>query len=141
LSAGARNKSQLLSADKSVFDLAFLNERTLPALFQILDLNESVIHDIKNLVDYRNDSLAHPKGYIEADIESKLQKYLEVLEKIQESMININDGVAERWLAEMEPGEAEVEYINLHLAEEYICPAEMQQGKLAKLDERLDGYI
>lgn len=53
-------------------------------------------------------------------------------------MLALNDGVATKWLSEMEPGEAGLEFIELHLAEEYLCPADMQQGKLSKLNKKLN---
>jgi hypothetical protein len=139
--AGGRSKDQLVKADKSVFDLALLNERMLPELFQLIGLNEDVIKQIKELVDYRNDNLAHPKGGIESDPEGKVSKYLEVLRIIQKSMLNLNDAVANNWLKEMKKSESGVEYIELHLAEEYLCPADMQQGDLSKLDRRLNGDV
>ena len=135
--AGGRWKDQLINPQKSVFDLALLNERTLPELFKLINLDDEIIKRIKNLVDYRNDYLAHPKGGVEDDPEEKIELYLDVLKSIQSCMLALNDGVATKWLAEMEPGEDGVEYIDLHLAEEYLCPADMQNGKLSQLDKRI----
>lgn len=139
--AGGRCKDQLINPQKSVFDLALLNERTLPELFKLIHLDDEVVKQIKDLVDYRNDNLAHPKGGIEDDPEGKIELYLNVLKSIQGCMLILNNGVATKWLTEMEPGEVGIEYIELHLAEEYLCPADMQQGKLAKLEKRLNGKI
>jgi hypothetical protein len=139
--AGGRSKDQLIDPQKSVFDLALLNERTLPELFNLIGSDDAVIKQIKDLVDYRNDNLAHPKGGAEGDPDGKIELYLDVLKKIQKCMLALNDGVATKWLSEMDPGEAGVEYIELHLAEDYLCPADMQQGKLSKLDKRLNKEI
>ena len=136
--AGGRSKDQLVNPDRSVFDLALLNERTLPELFQLIKLDETIIKKIKDLVDYRNDNLAHPKGGMEAEPEVRIAAYIEVLNSIQICMLTLNNEVAKKWVSEMEPGKIDVEYIELHLAEEFLCPADMQQGKLAKLDDRLN---
>lgn len=137
--AGARCKDQLVDPKKSVFDLALLNERTLPELFKLINLDDDIIKQIKNLVDYRNDKLAHPKGGIEDDPDGKIELYLDILKNIQSCMLALNDGVAEKWLSEMELEVAGIEYIDLHLAAECLCPADMQQGKLSQLGNSLKG--
>lgn len=138
---GGRNREQLLSEQKSVFVIALINEKTVCEVFQLLSLDHGVIKKIKDLIEERNDNLAHAKGGIEPDPEGKISDYIEILQEIQESMLELNNEVAEKWLSEMGPGETGVEYIELHLAEENLCPADMQQGKLAKLDERLNREI
>lgn len=135
---GGRDKVKLLNPERSVFDLACLNERTIPELFQLLDSDKEILKKIKNLVDYRNDSLAHPKGSTALDYEKRVPQYIEILDQLQPSFIELNNSVAEKWLHEMEPGESGVEYIDLHLQEEFLCPADMQQGKLSELEDRLN---
>jgi len=127
---GGRDKKKLLNPQRSVFDLACLNERILPELLQLLSVDEEVIKKIKTLVDYRNDSLAHPKGGIESNHEEIINRYIEILELIQPYLLPVNNQVARAWMGEMEPGDSGVEYVQLHLAEEYLCPADMGQGNL-----------
>ena len=109
--AGGRFKDQLIDSQKSVFDLALLNERTLPELFKLINLDDEIIKQIKKLVDYRNDNLAHPKGGIEDDPDGKIELYLKILKSIQSCMISLNDEVASKWISEMESEEIGVEYI------------------------------
>jgi hypothetical protein len=139
--AGGRSRDQLVNPNKSVFDLALLYERTMPELFSLVGLDDEIIKKIKDFADYRNNNLAHPKGGIEADPDGKVEAYMEILRNIQPCMLKLNNGVAARWLNEMKSGEAGVEYIELHLAEEYLCPADMWQGELSKLDRRLNNEI
>lgn len=138
---GGREKDTLLGNSRSVFSLASINERTLPDLFKLVNLDKEVIKRIKEIVDHRNETLAHAKGSIESDPARKIQDYLEILRKLQKHMIRLNNKVAKKWLSEMEPGESGVEYIEWHLAEEYLCPADMQQGNLAKLEDGLNKAI
>jgi hypothetical protein len=134
---GNRNRDLLINPNKSVFDLALLPERTLPELFKLINLGGDAITQIKDLVDYRNDNLAHPKGGIEADPERKIIQYIELLKSIQLCMSSLNSDVAKKWIAEMGSGKAGEEYIQLHLAEEFLCIADMQQGAFIELEKRL----
>lgn len=141
VTTSGRNKSQLINPQKSVFDLALLNEKTIPELFSLINLDGVTIELIKDLVDYRNDSLAHAKGGIEDDPEGKIRLYLSILKRIQDFMLKLNDEVATKWLIEMRSGQEGVDYIELHLAEEYLCPSDMQQGKLSQLEKRLNSEL
>ncbi len=136
--SGSRYKKELLNPALSVFDLALLSEKHLPEFFQLIGLDEDTIRTIKKFINYRNDNLAHPKGGIEQNPEARITSYIEVLKNIQIFMLSLNNKVAKKWIGEMDPGEAGVEYIDLHLAEEFLCPADMQQGELAELDNRLN---
>lgn len=136
--AGGRDKAKLLNPARSVFDLGCLNERTLPELLQLLNIDGKTLKKIKSKVDYRNDALAHPKGGTVPDYEKKIQEYTDLLEEIQPALLRINDEVAKKWQAEMDSDESWNQYKELHLAEEYLCRADMQQGVLAKLDSRLN---
>jgi len=140
-SISGRNRSILLKSKRSVFDVALINERTMPEIFGLIEVADQDILKIKNLVDNRNDNLAHAKGWVELEPEDKIQEYLEVLKHIQEKFLEMNDIVAEDWLKEMGTGDEGEEYMQTHFLEEYLCPADMQQGKLAELDKRLNGEI
>jgi len=123
---------------KSVYTLGLLEESKVANLFKIVGIKSDLIGQIKALVKNRNDNLGHAKGGIERDIERRIREYINVLERIQPFFKKINDKVAKKWIKSMDPGEAGVEYIKLHLAEEYLCPTDMQQGKLSQLDKKLN---
>jgi len=74
-----RSKKELLSAQLSVFDIALINERTIPEIFQLIDLEPEKINSIKKLIDDRNDRLAHAKGGIEQEPDEKIALYIEAL--------------------------------------------------------------
>ena len=122
------------------FNLGVIKERTVMNMFKLVDAPPALISIAKKLVDTRND-LAHVSGISESDFENKISRYLTVLEGVQKLLIPINDEIAQKWLSKMEPGESGVEYIEIHLAEEYLCPADMQSGKLARLEDRLNSKI
>lgn len=94
-----RNKEQLLNLKRSVFDIALINERTIPELFGLVKLNKQDINKIKDLIDERNDNLAHAKGGIDPDPEGKIQGYLEVLNKIQVCINPFNVAIAKVWFS------------------------------------------
>jgi hypothetical protein len=131
--AGARDKDKLLNIKKSVFDLAFLNERVLPEFLQLVEVDESAIRSVKALVNYRNDNLAHPKGGIEINPEIKIGEYMDVLEKIQRSFTKMNDDIVEKWSKDLEFTEDSQQYLETHKAEEYLCFADLRYGRMSKL--------
>lgn len=60
---GRENDLQIEDAD-SIFNYSFLPEKDISKLFRIIDLDNSHIETVRNLVDYRND-MAHASGKIE----------------------------------------------------------------------------
>lgn len=140
-SISSRNKSKLLKKERSVFDVALINERTMPEFFGLVGVSDQDIGKIKSLVDNRNDKIAHAKGWVELDPEDRIHEYLELLHSIQNNFLEINNSIASEWLKEMGIGQAGIEYMETHYLGEYLCPADMQQGKLAELDNRLNGEI
>lgn len=133
------DEARELPDPKSVYTLGLLEESAMVNIFRILGIKNDLIGQIKLLIKNRNDNLGHAKGGIERNIEHRIGEYNNILKKIQPYFENINDKVAKKWVKAIEPGEAGVEYVKIHLAEEYLCPADMQQGKLAELDKRLNG--
>ena len=96
-----RCKDVLLSDQKSVFDIALINERTIPEIFQLVGLDNLRIKSIKYLIDERNNNLAHAKGGIEQKIEEKLNLYLQEVENIQQKFKSYNEEMAKNWLGEI----------------------------------------
>src|SRR3989339_1717935 len=72
---GGRDKEKLLSEKRSVFDIGLIKESTIPEIFQLIGLNKTSIKNIKDIVNQRNDNLAHAKGGIEKNIENKIDTY------------------------------------------------------------------
>ncbi|MEX0910063.1 MAG: hypothetical protein WDZ75_02080 [Candidatus Paceibacterota bacterium] len=100
-----RCKKELLSNQKSVFDIALINERTIPEIFQLVGLDNGEIKKIKNLIKNRNDNLAHAKGGIEQKLEEKVDLYLQVAESIQQKFKSHNEQTADSWLSEIVEGD------------------------------------
>lgn len=136
----ARDHNRICSPS-SVFEIGLLNEKSMVSLFSIIKVKQEIITEIKELVSNRNDRLAHAKGGIERNPEKRITEYIDLLKQIQEYILPLNERVAKRWLKEMETGQAGVDYMETHFIEEFLCPADMQQGKLAELDKRLNGEI
>lgn len=122
----------------SVRNLSLLPEKQLFDFLSTLEISNAILDKAKRTVKIRN-TYTHANGNIEENLEERIEEYLDILRNTQPNFRALNDAVAVKWLAEIEPGEAGIEYIELHLAEEYLCPADMQQGKLAELDKRLNG--
>ena len=100
-----RCKKELLSDQKSVFDIALINERTIPEIFQLVGLENGVIKSIKDLIDERNNNLAHAKGGIEQKIEEKVDLYLQAVESIQQKFKSHNEQMTHSWLEEITDGD------------------------------------
>ncbi len=119
---GGRNKEQLLSEQRSVFDMALINERTIPDIFQLVEVDPKVIKKFKELVNERNETLAHAKGGIEQNLEKKLSGYVSVLESIQKSCVQICQNLAEEWIAEVKNGDDVGESIESYLLDSRFSP-------------------
>ena len=119
-----------LSNPTSVFDLSVLQERTLPDLFRLIDLDESSILRIKKIVDYRNKNLAHAKGGIAQEFDKKIEEYLECLKMIQEKFLEPNNVVANKFKSEMSKEDLKTEFIENKLLDSYLCPADFTNGSL-----------
>ncbi len=135
--AGGRDKDKLFNSQRSVFDLALINERTLPEFFRIVRLVEQDIKKTKGLIDDRNNNIAHAKGGIEPDPDGKIEQYLDVLRTLQPCLVLHNDRIAEQWLSEISDEDDLSEYVDARLPDSQLCPADFRSGMLAvfNLDE------
>jgi hypothetical protein len=127
---GGRNKEQLLSEQRSVFDIALINERTMPEIFQLIGLDSEIIKEIKDLVDDRNDKLAHAKGGIELEPEIRIEEYLVSLRAIQICMQPLNDGIASEWGKDLTTEDDGKEFIESRLLDSYLCLEDFKTGIL-----------
>ena len=99
--AGGRDRNVLLSKQRSVFDIALINERTIVEVFTTIQLDPKIIKEYKTLIDERNNNLAHAKGGKEINIEEKIDKYINILDSVQKSTINMNQSIADSLIAEL----------------------------------------
>lgn len=129
-----------IPSDISVRNLSLLHERSLFSFLEIVGVEPEIIVSGQRMVDLRG-TYAHANGNIEQNLEGKIDAYLDIHRSIQKNFLPLNDEVAARWLQEMEPGELGKEYIDMHLASEFLTTADMNQGKLATLDKRLNGEM
>lgn len=127
---GGRDKDKLLNAQRSVFDLALVNERTLPELFRLISLDAQAIQEIKNLIDDRNNNLAHAKGGIEPDPDEKIDLYLYALRTLQPFLRPHNDPISDRWLSEINEEDVLSEFIEARLPDSQLSPADFKSGAL-----------
>ncbi len=134
---GGRNKEQLLSEQRSVFDMALINERTIPDIFQLVEVDSEVIKKFKELVDERNENLAHAKGGIEQDLENKLAGYVAVLESIQKSCVQINQKLADEWILEVKVGDDLGEFLESYFLDSRLSPRDFGDviGKMLQTDK------
>ena len=117
---------------ESVFVLTNLKESSMIDLFKLIHLDSQSISEIKSLVRYRNDKLAHANGGIAVDSEDRINQYLDVLKKVQMKFVQLNDDLADRWRTDMLPDDDKGEFVDIRLAEEYLCPADFMSGKLSE---------
>ena len=133
----------MLNPRRAVFDLALINERTLPELFRLVGVAEENTKKIKNLIDVRNDNLAHAKGGIEPDPDERIDQYLDALGTLQACLVPHNDRIADQWQSEKSDEDDLNEYVNARLSDSQLCPADFRSGKLAvfNLDEDLNAPV
>ena len=127
---GGRDKAKLLNPERSVFDLALINERTLPEIFRLVNVPEQAIGSIKSLIDDRNNNLAHAKGGTETDPEGKVEQYLNELKGVQTHFSEANNHIAEQWLSEIVDEEVLSDFVELRLLDSQLCPADFRDGLL-----------
>lgn len=132
--------SRQMPPDVSVRNLSLLHERSLFSFLDIVGVESDVICSGQQMVELRG-TYAHANGNIEKNLEEKIDAYLDIHRSIQKNFLPLNDEVAARWLQEMESGELGKEYIEMHLASEFLTPRDMNQGMLATLDKRLNGEM
>lgn len=136
--SGGRNRDEILKPE-SVFEIALINERTIPEIFKVVSASVEDIKQIKELIDNRNDNLAHAKGGIEPDPEKKIEEYLVSLRNIQKYMLPLNDAIATKWLSEITPEDVDGldEFIEVRLPRSYLCLADLRSGLLKDYQKTL----
>jgi hypothetical protein len=129
------DKKILLEPD-SVFDVAVFKERTMAELFKFISLEDQIVAEIKSLIDFRNENLGHAKSGMVSNPEDYIDRYIKVLENIQDKFIPLNDIIANEWDIELKSEEMQgseiLEFMESKLPESSICPADLSGGELYK---------
>lgn len=125
-----REREAVLNPE-SVFDIALLNERAIPDLLKLIDVDGETIKQIKKLIDNRNDNLAHAKGGIESEPEMRIEEYLICLRTIQIHMQLLNNSIAGSWATEVSAEDNIPDFIEARLVDSMLCPEDFMTGKLA----------
>ena len=106
--------------------IGFLNENKIISILKIAGLSDADKEYIKNsIIDYRNDNLAHAKGYIELHLELKFNEYFSGLEFVQKAYREMNRNVAESWLGEVTKNDDIGEFFENQLSGSHLCPRDL----------------
>lgn len=149
-----RSKKELLSDNLSVFDIALINERTIPEIFQLIELEPEKINAVKKLIDDRNERLAHAKGGIEQEPDEKIDQYLMALANLQDKFKTTNNQTAKVLLEEITPDDDFGQVLETYFYDERITPHDLrdiaktlsQHGNLSdeqqtKLDQKMEELL
>lgn len=116
----------------SPFTLGFFSESELADLCKAIGLPQDGVGHIKDLVRYRNDNLAHAKGYVEMNPDDRVADYLTALGTLQAHMLPLNDAVANEWSTGLTSDDDLQEFVETRLLGSYLCPADFTDGLLKK---------
>jgi hypothetical protein len=118
-----RDEEKDILAPESPLAIAFLGESEIVDFLKIAGLSADDARSIKkSIIRYRNDKIAHAKGYIEQDIEAKIAEYFGWLEKTQIVYRTMNQEVALAWLAEIEAGDDMEQFLETHFLDSCFSP-------------------
>ncbi len=127
-----KNGQEDILAPTSPFMLGFFGESELADLCKILGVSKEGVKCIKELVRYRNDNLAHAKGYVESNLDDKVEEYLDALSMLQRHMLSLNDNMAQTWEKEITSEDDITEFVETRLLGSYLCPSDFEEGLLKK---------
>lgn len=125
------DENGIVSADCSVRNLSFIDEKKLFDFFNIIKIDRNLVDKAVELIKIRG-SYAHANGNIEDNIEQRIDEYLDVLVEIENKICPLNDDLATEWMAELEPEDDKNEFVEIRLAASYLCLADFETGLLAK---------
>ena len=118
-----RDEEKDILAPESPLAIAFLGESEIVDFLKIAGLTGDDARSIKkSIVRYRNDKIAHAKGYIEQDIETKIAEYFGWLETLQTVYRQMNQNVADLWLSEVEIGDDMEQFLETHFLDSCFSP-------------------
>jgi hypothetical protein len=118
-----RDEEKDILAPDSPLAIAFLGESEIVDFLKIAGLTVDDARSIKkSIVRYRNDKIAHAKGYIEQDIETKIAEYFGWLETLQTVYRQMNQNIADLWLSEAEIGDDMEQFLEIHFLDSCFSP-------------------
>lgn len=113
-------------APESPFTIAFLGESEIVDFLKIVGLSADDARSIKkSIIRYRNDKIAHAKGYIEQDVEIKIAEYFGWLETLQNVYRPMNQNIADVWLAEIQVGDDMDQFLETHFLDSCFSPRDL----------------
>ena len=118
----SKKPSSRLWNPKSPFAVALLNESNIVDLLKEVGLSDNSAQELKEYtIRYRNKSVAHATGHIEASMESKIADYLRFLELVQVTFRFINQKVATAWLEEISQDDNMKSFLDVSLPKYHLC--------------------
>ncbi|MBU0546325.1 hypothetical protein KKA13_03670 [Patescibacteria group bacterium] len=134
-----RDEEKDILAPESPLAIAFLGESEIVDFLKIAGLSADDARSIKkSIVRYRNDKIAHAKGYIEQDMENKIEEYFGWLETLQTVYRPMNQNVADVWLAEIQVGDDMEQFLETHFLDSCFSPRDFGDiiGILLEAEQR-----
>lgn len=111
--------------------LSLLKESDIINLLELNGMERKTISDIKKkTVVYRNDTLAHAKGYIEVNTEQKITDYLSCLSVVHTDCPASNNAVFKQWIAEVQKDDDMEQFFELRYLDS--CISTMDLGDILK---------
>lgn len=118
-----RDEEQDILTPESPLAIAFLKESEIIDLLKIAGLSPNDARSIKkSIVRYRNDKIAHAKGYIEQDLETKIAEYFGWLGTLQNVYRPMNQNVANVWLSQIQAGDDIEQFLETHFLDSCFTP-------------------
>lgn len=133
-----RDDQKDILAPESSLTIAFLLESEIVDLLKIAGLSADDAQNIKkSIIRYRNDKIAHAKGYIEQDVKTKIEEYFGWLETLQNVYHPMNQNVADVWLAEIQVGDDMEQFLETHFLDSCFSPRDFGDviGKMLETDK------
>lgn len=109
-----RDQEKDILTPESPLAIAFLGESEIIDLLKIAGLSKEDSQNIKSIIRYRNDKIAHAKGYIEPELETKIAEYFKCLSILQKAYLAMNQKIAEGWLTEIQIGDDMEQFLETH---------------------------
>lgn len=118
-----RDEEKDILAPESPLAIAFLGESEIVDFLKIAGLSADDARSIKkSIIRYRNDKIAHAKGYIEQDLETKIAEYFSWLDTLQNVYRPMNQNIADIWLAEIQTGDDMEQFLETHFLDSCFSP-------------------
>lgn len=118
-----RDEEKDILAPESPLSIAFLGESEVVDFLKIAGLSTDDARSIKqSIIRYRNDKIAHAKGYIEPNLETKISEYFGWLGTLQNVYHPINQNIADVWLTEIQAGDDMEQFLEAHFLDSCFSP-------------------